>query len=140
MMRALWCVGAKRWRAGQTNPPEPVHAVRSDGDGWRREGNHPSMGFGMAGTFAIVNHSSAVAREGTEKVNGYETVRYSIDTARVAGGHSLYDNTLGPGGFEEGTVWVTGPGCPARISLDTGTHANDGSISKDHYEEAMIKK
>jgi len=27
-----------------------------------------------------------------------------------------------------------------KISMDTETHANDGRVSKDHYEEALTKK
>jgi hypothetical protein len=72
-----------------------------------------------------------MVREGTAKVNGYDAIRYSIDTARSSAAESaLYRSTLGPGGFERGTVWVTSPGCPVKFSLDSEMHLNDGSVQK----------
>jgi hypothetical protein len=132
----------KSTRNGQANDPEPVHATRADSDGWRMQGNHLAMGIGFAGIFVPVDHSLYVrVREGAEKVNGYDTIRYSIDTARFsAADQASYDKMMGPGYFLKGTVWVNGPGCPVKLFLDTGTRANDGTISKDHYEEAMVKK
>jgi hypothetical protein len=121
---------------------DKIHAVRSDADGWRVAVG--SLNFGIAGLasgFALVNHSSATVREGSEQVNGYDTTKFTIDTARGdAAAQVLYKNTLGPGGFEKGTVWVTSQGCPVKISFDDEIHANDGGVTKDHYEEAMIKK
>ena len=117
------------------------HGVRSDRDSW--QGAQMSlMGIsGMSSTVVLVGNTSATVREGAEKVNGYDTIKYSIDTARgTAIENALYRSTLGSGGFEKGTVWVTSQGCPVEISLDTEMHRNDGSVQKDHYEEAMIKK
>jgi hypothetical protein len=97
----------------------------------------------MASLFALVRGTSAVVNEGAEKgVNGYDTVKYSIDTTRAnATEQALYTSTLGPGGSERGTVWVTAEGCPVRIALDEELHSKDGSVSgKAHYEEAMVKK
>ena len=97
----------------------------------------------MASLFATVRNSAAVVNEGEEKgVNGYDTVKYSIDTARgSASEQALYKSILGPGGSEKGTVWVTSQGCPVRIVLDEELHARDGSVlGKAHYEEAMVKK
>jgi hypothetical protein len=121
---------------------DKFHAVRSDSDAWRIAVGSLNFGIaGLAGGFALVRNGSATVREGTEQVNGYDTIRYSIDTARGdAAEQVLYKNTLGPGGFEKGTVWVTSQGCPVKISLDDEIHTNDGSVSKDHYEEAMVRK
>jgi hypothetical protein len=96
----------------------------------------------MASLFATVRNSSTVVNEGAEGVNGYQTVKYSIDTARgTATEQGLYKSILGPGGAEKGTVWVTSEGCPIRIILDEELHSKDGSLlDKTHYEEAMIKK
>jgi hypothetical protein len=96
----------------------------------------------LASTIALVQGSSAMVKEGAENVNGYDTVKYSIDTARGdATEQGLYLSTLGKGGFEKGTVWVTGKGCPVRLVLDEELHAKDGSLlGKSHSEEAMIKK
>jgi hypothetical protein len=97
----------------------------------------------MASLFALVHSSSAVVNEGAEKgVNGYDTTKLSIDTARAsAAEQGLYTSTLGPGGSEKGTVWVTSDGCPVKISIDEELHSKDGKVSgKIHYEEAMVRK
>jgi hypothetical protein len=96
----------------------------------------------LASTIALVQGSPAVVREGTENVNGYDTVKYSIDTARGgAAEQELYLSTLGKGGFERGTVWVTDKGCPVRLTLDEEMRAKDGGLlGKSHSEEAMVKK
>jgi len=96
----------------------------------------------MASIFSTVHTTSAVVKNGTEKKNGYDTVKYSIDTAQ---GNSveqgLFKTVLGPGGFERGYVWVTSEGCPVQITLDEEIHGKDGSpAGKAHYEEAMTRK
>ncbi len=112
--------------------------------GTPREAASNLMAIGrMASLFATVRNTSAVVNGGPEDgVNGYKTVKYSIDTARgTATEQALYKSILGPGGAEIGTVWVTSEGCPVRIVLDEELHAKDGSLlGKAHYEEAMIKK
>lgn len=119
----------------------PVHGVRSDKDSWQTAWSGLMGISGMSSTVALVNHSSAMVREGPEKVNGYDAIRYSIDTSRASGAEStLYQSTLGPGGFEKGTAWVTSQGCPVKFSLDSEMHLHDGSVDKIHYEVAMIKK
>jgi len=117
------------------------HGVRSDQQSWQSAMAGITGISGMSSTVALVNHGSAMVREGNEKVNGYDTIRYSIDTSRGdAAEAALYRNTLGPGGFEKGTAWVTDKGCPVKISLDSELHLNNGSVDKVHYEEAMVKK
>jgi hypothetical protein len=117
--------------------PQPFH-------GTPREASSNLMAIGrMASLFATVRNTSAVVNEGAEKdVNSYNTVKYSIDTARgTATEQALYKSILGPGGSEKGTVWVTSQGCPVRIVLDEELHAKDGSVlGKAHYEVAMVKK
>jgi hypothetical protein len=97
----------------------------------------------MASLFALVRGTSAMANEGTENgVNGYNTTKLSIDTTRAtATEQGLYTSTLGPGGFEKGTVWVIQDGCPVKLAIDEELHSKDGKVlGKAHYEEAMIKK
>jgi hypothetical protein len=96
----------------------------------------------MASIFSTVHMTSAVVNQGPENKNGYDTVRYSIDTTR---GNSteqgLFKSVLGPGGFEKGYVWVTSQGCPVQITLDEEIHGKDGSTAgKAHYEETMTRK
>lgn len=96
----------------------------------------------MASIFSTVHSTSAVMKHGTEKKNGYDAVKYSIDTARGnSAEQALFNTVLGPGGFERGDVWVTSQGCPVQISLDEEIHRKDGSTAgKAHYEEAMVRK
>jgi hypothetical protein len=109
-----------------------------------REVSSNLMAIGrMASLFATVRNTAAVVDEGKEAgVNGYDTTKYSIDTAKgTATEQALYKSVLGPGGFEKGTVWVTSQGCPVRIALNEELHSKDGTLAgKTHYQEAMIKK
>jgi len=96
----------------------------------------------LADHFATVHGTSAVVKEGTENKNGYDAVKYSIDTGLGnATEQGLFKSVLGAGGFEKGTVWVTSEGCPVQIVLDEELHAKDGGpLSKAHYEESMMKQ
>ena len=96
----------------------------------------------MASIFSTVHSTSAVVNQGTEKKNGYDTVKFLIDTARGnSAEQGLFKTVLGPGGFERGNVWVTSQGCPVQIILDEEIRRKDGSTAgKAHYEEAMIRK
>jgi hypothetical protein len=121
-----------------TKPPvsNKVHAVRSDENGWRMAWESFSGIMKLAGKGGLIVQNAV--REGTEKVNGYDTTRYSVDTTRGnAAGNSVM---LGQGGFIKGTAWVTSDGCPVKMILDEEIHLRDGSVSKNHFEEAISKK
>ncbi|HTK94234.1 MAG TPA: hypothetical protein VL382_01235 [Terriglobales bacterium] len=120
---------------------QPVHGTRADQQSWRGA-LAGLMGIsGMSSTIALVHSGNALKREGNEKMNGYDTTRYSIDTARGdSAEQGLFRATLGSGGFEKGDAWVTDKGCPVKIELDTESHNNDGSVDKIHYSEAMVRK
>ena len=95
----------------------------------------------MSSAVALVRNSSAMVREGPEKLNGYDAIKYSIDTARgTPTEKGLYQGVLGTGGFEKGTAWVTAQGCPVKFVLDSELHPNNGSVETIHYEEAMLRK
>ena len=119
----------------------PVHGVRSDPVSWQGAWTSLMGIAGMSSTIALVRNSSSTVRGGTSNVNGYDALQYSVDTTRASDAEiDLYRSTLGPGGFEKGTVWVNSQGCPVKLSLDTEMHLNNGSVDKEHYEEAMVKK
>ena len=123
--------------------PHPLHGARSDPQDWQTAWSGLMGISGMSSIIAIVNHDSAMKREGDgEQVNGYKTIHYSIDTARFnATERQILGPALGPGGFEKGDAWVTFEGCPVKLVLDDEMHKNDGSLlEKLHYEEAMVKK
>lgn len=129
---------------GTRTAPEgvrPIHGVRSDTDSWHGAWTNLSTISGMSSTFALIRNADSNLREGTESVNGFDTVRYSVDTTRSGSVEAgLYRATLGPGGFEKGTVWVTAQGCPVKFALDAEMRLNDGRTEHDHYEEAIIRK
>ena len=127
------------FRAQLDGSQQPLHATRSDQQSWQNALANLTGISGMSSTVAIVNHSSAMQREQDGgQVNGYSTIHYSIDTARLSPTESHM--LLKPGEFEKGDVWVTSTGCPVKLSLDSELHRNDGSlIEKLHYEEAMVK-
>ena len=118
-----------------------LHGDRSDRENWQAAWTGLMGISGMSSTIALVNHSSATVKEGPEKVNGYDAVRYSIDTSRGdAVEQGLYRSVLGVGGFQKGTVCTIPPGCPVKLSLDSEMHLRNGNIDKVHYEEAMVRK
>ena len=118
-----------------------VKGVKSDQQSWQTAWTGLMGISGMSSTVALVNHSSAMVREGKGTMNGYEAVQYSIDTSRGnAAEAGLYKATLGDGGFEKGTVWVNAKGCPVNLSLDSEMHLNNGTVEKLHYEIQMVKK
>lgn len=129
-----------RYRGFGNDHASPLQASRSKPEEWQTAIVHLTAISGMSSTIALVNHNSAMKREpdgGT--TNGYDTIHYSIDTAR-------FDNTerqmlLSPGDSEKGDAWVTPEGCPVKLVLDSELHRRDGSfIEKIHYEESMVKK
>ncbi len=118
------------------------HGKKSDPASWQQAMAGVTGISGMSSTIALVHSGNALKREGEEKVNGYDTIKYSVDTARGdAAEQGLYKVTLGSGGFEKGNIWVTSKGCPVKIELDSEMHNNSGAvIDKTHYSEAMVRK
>jgi hypothetical protein len=119
---------------------QPLHGTRSDQQSWQGALVGLTGISGMSSTVAIVNHNSAMQKEPDGgPVNGYNTIHYSIDTARFTA--TERQMLLSPGEFEKGDAWVTAAGCPVKLALDSELHRRDGSlIEKLHYEEAMVKK
>ena len=122
---------------------KPLHAVSSDPSAWQAALAGLTGISGMSGTVSTFNNTSAMKRESDGGlVNGYQTVHYSIDTARwdETTRQMLGNFALGPGGSDKGDVWVTSEGCPVKLVLDDEMHKKDGSLlAKTHYEEAMVK-
>lgn len=123
-----------------TTGSHPIHGVRTDTPGWNTAvlvltGPLP------ASTFALVQNSSATTRAGIENVNGRQTLKYSIDTAKDTPAEaSLIRSVLGANGFIKGTAWVTQTGCPVKFTLDVEQHLRDGSVQKEHYEASLTER
>ena len=123
---------------------QPIHALRSDPQSWQSALAGLTGISGMSGTVSTFNHNSAMQRESDGgQVNGYQTIHYSIDTARwdATTRQMLGSFTLGPGGFDKGDAWVMADGCPVKLVLDDEMHNKDGSLlERVRYEESIAKK
>ena len=129
-----------RSRSIGTDHAAPFQAMRSNQQDWQGALIHLTAISGMSSTIALVNHNSAMKLEPDgQNTNGYDTIHYSIDTARFDATESRM--LLSPGDSEKGDAWVTSKGCPVKLVLDSELHRRDGSlIDKIHYEESMVKK
>jgi len=96
---------------------------------------------GMSARLDSLNRTSSISRQGSESINGYQAIKYSIDTA---GAHSSDQETFatlfGQGSFEKGTIWTSDDGCVVKLILDEGLRQTDGSVKKAHFEMARIRK
>lgn len=132
------------FRAQLDGSQQPIHAIRSDSQSWQSALAGLTGISGMASTVSTFNHNSAMQRESDGgQVNGYQTIHYSIDTARwdATTRQMLGNFALGPGGFDKGDAWVMADGCPVKLALDEEMHKKDGSLLESiHYEETMVKK
>lgn len=131
-------------RAQPNGAQQPIHAVHSDPQSWQAALAGLIGISGMSSTVSTINHNSAMQRESDSgHLNGYQTIHYSIDTARwdETTRQMLGSVALGPGGSDKGDAWVTADGCPVKLVLDDEMHNKDGSLlEKVHYQEEMIKK
>ncbi|MGC2476686.1 MAG: hypothetical protein WA485_20295, partial [Candidatus Sulfotelmatobacter sp.] len=116
-----------RYRDAGQEHATPFQAAHSESPAWRGALAHLTAISGMSSAVAIVNHNSAMKREpDSGLVNGYNTIHYSIDTARfdATERHML----LSSGDSEKGDAWVTSEGCPVKLDLDSELHRSNGSL------------
>jgi hypothetical protein len=118
------------------------HGVRSDETSWNRavldlSNLHITA---MSSVLVTLNDSSAIVRHGSESMNGYDTTKFSIDTANASSSDKRKFETLfGNGSFEKGTVWAPHDGCAVKLVLDEAVQFG-GNLKKAHYEINRIKK
>ncbi|MGE5055569.1 MAG: hypothetical protein ACM3WP_15535 [Acidobacteriota bacterium] len=116
------------------------HYTRSDASEWRMA----ATGMAQAGTpWNLFVSRPTVNRTGNENVNGYDTVKYSVDTthdsqtdkAALMMFSKLKDYNI------TGNAWVLkDPNCVLQYSLDYEQESKDGKASKTHYEGVVTKK
>ena len=117
------------------------HGVRSDSQSWSTAWSGLMGISGMSSTVALVNSASVTVPQGTERINGYDTTKLFVDTTRGdIAEQGLYRSSLGAGGFEKGTAWITSQGCPVKLMLDSEMHLRNGDVDKTHYEIEMVRK
>ena len=118
------------------------HGIRSDEASW----NSAVLDLSnlnitaMASRLDALNDTSAIVRQATESLNGYDTTRYAIDSASAnAGDQRTFQELFGNGAFEKGTVWIGSDGCAVKLVLDERVLISNKP--KDaHYEIARLKK
>jgi hypothetical protein len=95
----------------------------------------------MSARLDSLNDSSAITRQGSEAMNGYNTTKYGIDTNSAnSSDKTKFETLFGKGSFEKGTVWVPADGCAVKLVLDEGMVQPNGTVNKDHFELARIRK
>jgi hypothetical protein len=116
------------------------HLTRSDASGW-------SMGsttLAQGGTpWSLFLSKPTVNRVGPDKVNGYDTVKYAVDTThdRQMDKASMLATT----GLKDyniiGTAWVLKDAdCVLQYDITYEQDGKDGKVSKTHYEGTITKK
>jgi hypothetical protein len=116
------------------------HYARSDQSGWRMAATSLAQGGTPWNLFVS---KPTVSRVGPETVNGYETIKYSVDTThdsqmdkaalRMFSGLKDYNIT--------GTTWVLKDvNCVLQYNIDYQQESKDGKISKTHYEGVVTKQ
>jgi hypothetical protein len=116
------------------------HATRSDGVSWRGV----IVSVAQGGTpWKLFVSKPTVNRVGTETVNGYDTIKYVVDTthqsqtdkAALMTFSQLQDYNI------TGTAWVLkDANCVLQYNIDYQETGKDGKVSKTHYEGTITKK
>jgi hypothetical protein len=119
------------------------HGMRSNEDSWNGAVlalSNPSF-TAMSARLVLLNDSSAIVRRGSERMNGYDTTKYSIDTENAnSSDRQKFETLIGKGSYEKGAVWVPTDGCAAKLTLDEGVAQTNSIVNKAHYEIDRIKK
>lgn len=124
---------------GSANTTFTNHYTRSDESGWRG-------GFGgiaQGGTpWGLFIYKPAVNRVGTENINGYETVKYAVDTTHESELEKSAGMLRGLKDYNiTGTAWVLKDAkCVLQYNIDDEQVGKDGKVSKTHYEGTVTKK
>ena len=116
------------------------HYTRSDASQWRMAATSLAQGGTPWNLFVS---RPGVSRVGNENLNGYDTVKYSVDTTHASQSDKAalmmfsrlkgYDIT--------GTAWVLkDANCVLQYSVDYAEESKDGKASKTHYEGTVTKK
>lgn len=117
-----------------------THATRSDGVSWRGV----TTGIAQGGTpWHLFLDKPPVTLVGPETVNGFDTMKYSVDTThedKIDKGAWLAFNHLQNYDIV-GTAWVLkDPPCVLQYNIDYSEIGKDGKTSKTHYEGTVTKK
>jgi len=91
----------------------------------------------------LVAAQDATKPAGAERVNGYNTLKYSIDTANEpAAQKATFESLMALKDYKiDGYAWVTrDSGCLVKYAIDFEQDTKDGSVKKTHYEGEVTKR
>lgn len=115
------------------------HATRSDGVSWRGA----VVSIAQGGTpWGLFIYKPTVSRVGDEAVNGFDTVKYAVDTTHESSTEksagllrNLADYNI------TGTAWVLkSANCVLQYDITDEQTGTDGKVQKTHYEGTVTKK
>jgi hypothetical protein len=91
----------------------------------------------------LVAAQDAARAAGAENVNGYDTVKYAIDTANEpAAQKATFDSLMAVKDYKiAGTAWIASDsGCLVKYAIDFEKDEKDGSAKKTHFEGNVTRK
>lgn len=113
------------------------HYTRSDDHQWAMA---PTMPVQTATPWSVFLSKPPIERVGPESVNGFETVKYTVDNSK----QDLMERVGFTGAKDyivNGTVWLTkDSGCILQWVMDSQTTQKDGTTDKTHFEGTVTKK
>jgi hypothetical protein len=79
---------------------------------------------------------------GQEKINGFDTIEYAVDTTNDAGDKQTYLQATGLKDYNiVGSLWLTkGSGCILKYVIDDTDYSNSGAVIQTHYEGGIRKQ
>lgn len=124
-----------RTRVGTTTN----HYQRSDKSGWAAAVTMMAMASPwMDRNMAKFN----MKKLGPEKINGFDTVKYVVDTTKDRSNKEGYLQAMGLRDYNiVGSLWLTkDTGCILKYAIDDTDYSKNGAVSKNHYEGGVSKR
>lgn len=116
------------------------HATRSDHVSWRGV----VVAIAQGGTpWSVFLSKPPVSRSGAENVNGFDTIKYTVDTTHQNQSDKMPLMMIGK--LQDynitGTAWVLkDANCVLQYNIEYQQTTKDGKVSKTHYEGTITKK
>lgn len=115
------------------------HALRSDEVGWRGV----TMSISQGGTpWGLFLYKPTVSRVGEETVNGFDTIKYAVDTTHESAMEKSASFLRGVADYNiTGTAWVLKDHhCVLQYDITDEQTGKDGKAKTTHYEGTVLKK
>lgn len=79
---------------------------------------------------------------GQEEINGFDTIKYSVDTTKDPSDKQTYLRTMGLKDYNiVGSLWLTkDTGCILKYVIDDTDYSKSGAVTKMHYEGNVSKQ